>query len=184
MVVFLNSWVSGIVVAVIVGSIIEMILPEGNNKKYVKIVIGVFIIFTIISPVVAKFSGNFNLKNLTNYNNYISSVPVSSINIISDSDIRNVYEKKVTEQIKETLENNGYIVEKINLDISTNTDNYAEIKKIILEIDKKNSYVENIKINISDNSDKKYELSSIEENNIKDLINSSFGIDKDKIFIN
>ena len=36
MVKFINSWAQGIILAVIIATIIEIILPEGNNKKYVK----------------------------------------------------------------------------------------------------------------------------------------------------
>ena len=32
---FLNNWLQGIVVAVVIASIIQMILPNGNNKKYI-----------------------------------------------------------------------------------------------------------------------------------------------------
>ena len=52
MISWISSWAQGIIMAVIIGAIIEMILPEGNSKKYVKIVIGVYILFTIISPVI------------------------------------------------------------------------------------------------------------------------------------
>ena len=33
---FLNSWLQGIVVAVIIATILELILPKGNTKKYIK----------------------------------------------------------------------------------------------------------------------------------------------------
>ena len=44
MVAFISSWAQGIIVAVIIASIIEMILPEGSSKKYIKVVIGVYIL--------------------------------------------------------------------------------------------------------------------------------------------
>jgi len=40
---FINSWASGLIVAVIIATIIELILPENTNKKYVKMVSGIFI---------------------------------------------------------------------------------------------------------------------------------------------
>ena len=46
-----SSWARGIVIAVVVSTIIEMILPNGSSKKYVKSVIGIYILFVIISPV-------------------------------------------------------------------------------------------------------------------------------------
>ena len=49
-----SSWARGIVIAVVVSTIIEMILPNGSSKKYVKSVIGIYILFVIISPVAKK----------------------------------------------------------------------------------------------------------------------------------
>lgn len=46
---FLSNWAQGIIVAVIIATIIEMILPNGSSKKYVKVVVGIYILFTIIS---------------------------------------------------------------------------------------------------------------------------------------
>ncbi len=51
---FLSSWAQQIIFAVIIGIIIQMLLPEGKNKKYVKMCIGIYVLFTIISPVVGK----------------------------------------------------------------------------------------------------------------------------------
>ena len=34
----IKAWVENIIIVVIISIIIEMILPEGNNKKYVKVV--------------------------------------------------------------------------------------------------------------------------------------------------
>ena len=38
MVNFINSWVQGIILSIIIATIIEIILPEGNNKKYVRLI--------------------------------------------------------------------------------------------------------------------------------------------------
>ena len=55
----ISIWAKGIVIAVIIGTIIEMILPENKNKKYVKVVIGIYVLFCMISPVVGS---SFNLS--------------------------------------------------------------------------------------------------------------------------
>ena len=39
MISWFNSWAQGIILAVIIVTILEMIVPEGKNKKYIKIVI-------------------------------------------------------------------------------------------------------------------------------------------------
>ena len=57
MIKFISSWAGGIVLSVIIATILEMILPEGKNKKYIKTVIGVYILFAIISPIISKVTG-------------------------------------------------------------------------------------------------------------------------------
>ena len=59
---WISNWAQGIIVAVIIGTIIEMVLPEGNCKKYVKVVIGIYILFSIISPDINTFCKLFILN--------------------------------------------------------------------------------------------------------------------------
>ena len=178
MVNFLNSWTNGIVVAVIIGSVIEMILPEGNNKKYVKIVIGVFILFTIISPVISKFTGGVDLSNIIKYEEYINTVTVTSTNVINNSDVLSIYKKKLSNEIKNTLENNGFKVNSIDLYINSKDENYGEILKIILKVEKNNNKVETINIS---NGKVENSISNDSKNKIKELLNALYGISKDRI---
>ena len=46
----LKLWTSDIIIAVVISIIIEMIIPDGNNKKYVKVVSGLYILFVILNP--------------------------------------------------------------------------------------------------------------------------------------
>ena len=55
---WVSNWIQGIIIAVVISTIVEMILPEGNSKKYIKVVIGVYILFSIVSPVISKVTGN------------------------------------------------------------------------------------------------------------------------------
>lgn len=58
----ISSWAEQVIIAVIIATIIEMILPNGNSKKYIKTVIGVYIVYTIISPVITLITRN-GLRN-------------------------------------------------------------------------------------------------------------------------
>ena len=55
---------------VIIGTIIEMIIPEGNNKKYVKTVIGIYIMFSIVSPIITRFTNKQVSFSIDNYDTY------------------------------------------------------------------------------------------------------------------
>ena len=42
---FISSWAEQIVLAVIIATIIELILPKNKNRKYIQMVIGVYVLF-------------------------------------------------------------------------------------------------------------------------------------------
>ena len=50
MIEWIKTWTSEIIIAVIISIIIEMLVPDGKNKKYVKVVSGIYILYTIINP--------------------------------------------------------------------------------------------------------------------------------------
>ena len=52
----ISSCAEQIIIAVIIATILEMILPKGNSKKYIKTVIGIYILYTIISPIITYIS--------------------------------------------------------------------------------------------------------------------------------
>ena len=52
MISFLSSWAEQVILAVIIATILELILPNSKNKKYVQMVIGVYVLFNIISPII------------------------------------------------------------------------------------------------------------------------------------
>ena len=52
----ISSWAEQIIITVIIATILEMILPKGNSKKYIKTVIGIYILYTIISPIITYIS--------------------------------------------------------------------------------------------------------------------------------
>ena len=73
---FLSSWVKNLALALIIVSILEMILPNNKTKKYVKMVMGLYILFSIISPFIEN-SSKFNLNNI-DFNSYIEGTQTRS----------------------------------------------------------------------------------------------------------
>lgn len=59
---FLNTWAEKIALSVIAISILEMLIPNNKMKKYIRVVMGIFILFNIISPLIEE-------KDLINMNN-------------------------------------------------------------------------------------------------------------------
>ncbi len=179
MVNWISSWANSVIIAVIIATIIEMILPNGNNKKYIKTVIGVFILFSIIAPVISKVSNNdFDLKNVIDKYNIVNdyeSNEVSSLDI--DKSVEDVYIENLTTDIKNKIKEKGYKVINIDVDIDMSDKNYGQIKKIDIYINKSledNSISEvetinEVEIDISRSEDETKSNQQLDNNEINEL---------------
>ena len=146
---WINSWASNIVIAVIIATIIEMILPEGNNKKYVKTVIGVFVLFTIVSPIFSKLTVNKisledELGNMLEVDNMSAKETVS---METSDNIEKVYIANLKEDIKKRLKEKGYEAKELNVEVNMNEDAYGEISKLSFRMAKAKSNKEVEKVN-------------------------------------
>ena len=198
MISWISSWAQGIIMAVIIGAIIEMILPEGNSKKYVKIVIGVYVLFTIISPVISKITGKtIQVSDILELNKYIEETENNSkLYVTLDEDnsnnIKDIYESSLRNDIKAKIEAKGYNAKNIKLEIED--DEEYTLKKIDIEIYKnmeKNKKdietIQNVDINISQKStenDMQEKLSEKDKRKLKDDLSGVYEIDEKNININ
>ena len=149
MIKFLSNWIEGIVIAVIIASIFEMLLPKGNIKKYVKIVLGIYIVFNIISPFL---NNNFKLQNIT------ETVPGYSQNSKgyteqknnSNTNLDKIYANTFEKEIVKTIENEGFNVYK------------CEVKGTF-DADKKNIGINKIEIILYSNKRETIKIEGVNE---------------------
>ena len=150
---WITNWAEAIIIAVVIATIIEMILPEGNCKKYIKVVIGVYILFTIISPVITKFTGKtVSVSDLIDLSKYVDEVKEKEKSQYllaqnNETNIKDMYISNLKTDIKSKLKGKGYNTQNINLDIS-NDENYT-LNKIYLSVSKidKNEETDNTQTN-------------------------------------
>ena len=192
-----RSWATGIVIAVIIATIIEMILPNSTSKKYIKIIIGIFIVYTIISPVIGSFKGE-DLNNYIKVENYIQSnsnaLKTNEVSDNAQSSIKKIYSQNLQNDLKTKLREKGYISNNINISIS-NDDKY-NIERIDIKVDEKvtksnqdekqvKTIVDNIKaIKIKvkkDDSQNNAIITENDKNEIKEYIKQIYQIDLNNI---
>lgn len=173
---FLNTWLQGIIVAVVIASIIQMILPNGNNKKYIKVVLGVYVVFQIITPVINKFfNSDFEVSSLIDIDKYtkkMENYEVSSkntdINKTNEDSIKQIYITNLKKDIKTKLEDKDYLIKDVEVQVEDN-ENY-DIKSLVIYVNGKNdnkeennkektennihiNEIEKIEINVSKNNE-------------------------------
>lgn len=194
---WISNWIQGIIIAVIIGTIIEMLLPEGNCKKYVKVVIGVYILFSIVSPVITKVTGSeFRVSDIYDINSYIEASTKSTqdyAEINKENQIKQIYETNLKKDMKQKIEEKGYKVKSIFLELA-NDEQYT-IKKINISLSLKEQNTEEndvkivnkIQISVADNNENQTDdvkISYKEQENLKTYLSSVYNLDKKDININ
>lgn len=195
MIEFLSSWAQGIIVAVIIATLIEMILPNSSSKKYVKVVIGMYILFTIVSPIIKKLGGkdiNLNTINIEKYEQQISKSDNTISRKFEDNNtrsIKDIYVSNLKADISAKLKEKGYEIDTSDIQIKDD-ENYT-IEKITLKLikmkqkqEKNNEIVINTAEigNAISQKDSKT-LSNDDKQEVKDYISETYDIDKKNINI-
>lgn len=137
MIEFLSSWAKSLGVTIVIVSIFEMLLPNNKTKKYIRVILGIFILFNIISP----FINNKNKLSLTSIDieNYINTKNETINQTSMNNRIQDLYEQELEKDIVDKIENQGYKVNKCNVSASIVKDSENEdntINKITLKIEK------------------------------------------------
>lgn len=193
---WISGWIQGIIIAVIIGTIIEMLLPDGNCKKYIKVVIGVYILFSIVSPVITKVTGNeFRVSDIYDINTYIEVSTKSSQENIENSQqnqIKQVYITNLKNDMKQKIQEKGYSVKSLTLEIS-NDEQYT-LKKIFAQVTKRKNEENNevkgvneINITISnttENIEEDISISTKEQNDLKAYLSGIYNLEEKNININ
>ena len=212
MIEFIKTWVNQIIVAVIIATVIEMILPNGNNKKYIKMVIGLYVLFTIIQPIGKSITGkSLKISNL-DYEKYfskdISKEYSQNFEENNSKLIKQAYINSIQEDVKKKLNKKGYETINCNIEISEDEkkDTYGTINSIAIKIKSKSKNkkeksqevekvsniikVEKIDINTtndlnsSNNIEEKINLSDDEKIEVIEYLAEEYSIDKTNIVIN
>ncbi|MBZ2173747.1 stage III sporulation protein AF [Schnuerera sp. xch1] len=198
---FLRNWVKDIAIIFVLVSIIEIVVPNNNLKKYVNMVIGFLIIIAIISPFVNLINENYSFDKEV-FKEIVNGIEVqndSNLNLTSmqEKQIKDVYMEKVKEDIKnEISESSDYEVKNIYISIYEDEENYGNIKEIelILEDDIKEKEqqdtinvikIEEIKMRSTQLDT--MELEEFEEDEeVKNIISEKYNVSKEniRVFLN
>lgn len=169
MIKFMKLWCEGIIVAIVISIIIEMLVPEGNNKKYIKVVVGIYIIFVVLNPILSRLNQDFEIQKIFNTNKTIETS--TKVN----SNVKDVFINGIEESLKKEIFEMGYLVNNIKLQIDSNYENIEKIEIIISESE--NISISPIEINV------KEEKNSNEFLNIKQYISENYNVELENIKI-
>lgn len=140
MISFFVECVESIIIAIIFVIIIEMLLPNGSNKKYIKMISGIYLMFTILNPFLGLVDKDIDVDLFKN----IETIETSSN--ISDDYLKKYYTESFKSAIKSNLIELGYDIDEIILELDeadseiiqirirgARASEYDNIKKILFE---------------------------------------------------
>ncbi len=175
---FLTSWAEQLIITLIIIIMIEMILPNSSNRKYIKIVSGIFIIYVLISPIIGKKFNKVDINKTIEELEDSNKINENMIQINYDKQIEIAYKEKLKETISEYIEQKGYKLSSIDAEIKYKNEEVS-IEKLYLKVKKFNekdsSSIE--KVIISKDSS----INPEEINKLKQEISSSYEIEESKI---
>ena len=174
MIEIIRKWCENILVSICISIIIEMLVPEGKNKKYIKVVIGIYIVFVTINPIFELLNYILNYELFQN----INSAGTSEIQINSNENIKNAYINAIEENIKMDIKELGYEIESVKISLDRNYENIEKIElKVLGKNNNNNTSIEKIEPIIIGKDTK----GNTEYNEIEDYLANNYSISKEKI---
>ncbi|WP_313756447.1 stage III sporulation protein AF [Tissierella sp.] len=191
---FISTWLKDIVVLFILISIAELIMPKGNMKKYINMVIGLLIIFTIISPFAKLLKLNFNFEqSVFNYSkaNTFEDIQHNEFYIQQAKQIEEVYKEKISNEISGLIEGKtDYKVVNIIVEIIDGKKDYGKIDYLDISICESDKSIDKNKISIEKVKSIEIEKNIIDQElldreyeELKELISTRYSVDKKRINI-
>ena len=159
---FMSSWAEQIVLAIVIATIIELILPKNKNKKYIEMVIGIYILFNIISPIIK----NKEIFSIEKYNieNYETKIQYEVDQTSMDKRLEKIYLEELENTVKTKFEENGLEVVKCTVDA-------------VLDTNQKNAGIHSITVKVKNSAE------TILIAKVKQELATEFEINEDKINI-
>ena len=134
----LKSFIEQIIYIAIVAVIIEIIMPKGNTKKYVYVVLSLFLFLNILSPVINVLKDVDMKQTVDNVLQTISSntqtenaVDINEFSEYTNIKLKKELESKLEVDLNPKLMNLGIKLKKVN--IKTDKDNNFKNIEIVTQ---------------------------------------------------
>ncbi len=179
MIEFLRNWSQQLIIVLMILIIIEMIIPSNSSyRKYIKVIFGIFLLYTMIFPILNVKAEDIDIEKYLK-NEYKVGNEKNVVNTINyDKQIEQTYKVKLKDSIEEFINEKGYEQIKFDVDLQYSQEN-IEINKIILKIKKQDTQEGVGKIKIQSNE----KVSQEEIEKLTEEISNNYNIEKSKILI-
>lgn len=147
MIAYITAWIKDIIFVVLFSSFIELLLPNSNIQKFVRVILGLFILLTILNPIIVFFENRLTPEQLPamatkSDSGQITAEILSTVNNVADKREKlayDLYTRDLSKQIKATVMSiDGVANAKVIINIEpsiTGSKNTGKIKNILIYIE-------------------------------------------------
>lgn len=124
----MGGYLLSILGVVILGVVIDVILPSGSTSKYISGIFAIVVMFVIISPVLTWVKNGYSIKD------YFTLQDIS----LDEKLLYNINNSKFTElekEIEQELSNNGYTNVKVDIQFTIDATN-VKISQVLVDLSK------------------------------------------------
>lgn len=180
------TWVKKLIFIILFTTLMEMFLPDKNMRKYVRIVLGFFIVIIFLSPLTAIFN-----QDLSTMYRVLPSKMIENNwedikrrgDEISDANrtlIKEYYGKRIGERVKEVIDLDYSDWDK---NIVVKVDDNYQLERINITLSNKKIYIEPVRIGDQDIDTKYKKEEKAKINDLKYKLSRIFQIPENKIDI-
>lgn len=157
------SWLLSIIGIVVIGVLINLILPEGEIQKYIKAIFSVFVVFIMIYPIL-----NIDISKI-NYDDFFYNQTSVTVDEKYLENYKEKYRESLQNQCETVLNNNGYQNVRVEIYLNLSSEKF-EIEKVYVNL--KNLVINGNSVHID-----KYK-------EIKSIIVSLLDVEEGKVIMN
>lgn len=161
MIEYLSDWFKKLIFLVILAGLVDMVLPNSNIQKYARMVLGLLIILTLLSPVLSLLNIN-DLSNVIWQNAYlmqqnqVHKVGLAEVEQMA-SNLERVNQQAILSRLKANLEQEIALSIRNIYEIEANVDVHLKVNRNMeANIDKIVVYLQG-RVHKKDNEDNPYD---------------------------
>lgn len=202
----LTVWIKNIILVVLFASFLDLLLPNSSMQRFIKVIVGLFIMLAILNPIVIFFQNKWDPEVAIASTSLIDAKEIANIDRLTQGVVaerekisKELYVKDLSKQVHTlVMAMKGVADAKVSVDIQDNEDDghKGSIKKIKIYVkpgnqSKEAGAIETInKVSVADtvnrqqNSKEKNEDIALDESlreNIQDTIANLYFIPKEQI---
>lgn len=121
----LNNWCESLIISVILVLLIELLVENNKNKKYIQVITGIFIMFVTLNPFIELLNNNDFDTDFFKFEK-VSAKPYEENELFE-----NVYINYTLERIKNVLDSYNLNVLDLDFKLDESKENLEKIEVII-----------------------------------------------------